>query len=199
MDFPSNLSLGPANADEAKPGTAPVDEEGVSARYKADALRLAGSVDTGGPSGGAHPTGDVLRLVGAAAGKPSAPCSAAIRGAAPAGAGAEPATEPAAELQAIRESVAFLGLGALGTLMTANLLAAGLDALLDDRDERAGVKFKDADLLGIPWRVVVGRGAKDGQVELVQRQGSLKRELAAGDLLAELPGLIGAARSGLLA
>ena len=87
----------------------------------------------------------------------------------------------------------------LGEELYSSLLEAGLDALLDDRDERAGVKFKDADLLGIPWRVVVGRGAKDGQVELVQRQGSLKRELAAADLLAELPGLIEAGRSGLLA
>ena len=87
----------------------------------------------------------------------------------------------------------------LGEELYSSLLDAGLDALLDDRDERAGVKFKDADLLGIPWRVVVGRGAKDGQVELVQRQGSLKRELATADLLAELPGLIEAGRSGLLA
>jgi prolyl-tRNA synthetase len=80
-----------------------------------------------------------------------------------------------------------------------SLLAAGIDVLLDDRDERAGVKFKDADLLGIPWRVVVGRGAKEGQVELVQRQGSVKRELAAADLLEELPALIKAGRGGLLA
>jgi prolyl-tRNA synthetase len=87
----------------------------------------------------------------------------------------------------------------LGEELYSSLLAAGLDALLDDRDERAGVKFKDADLLGIPWRVVVGRVAKEGQVELVQRQGCLKRELAAGDLLAELPGLVEAGRSGLLA
>ena len=87
----------------------------------------------------------------------------------------------------------------LGEELYGSLLDAGLDVLLDDRDERAGVKFKDADLLGIPWRVVVGRGAKDGQVELVQRQGSLKRELATADLLAELPGLIEAGRSGLLA
>jgi prolyl-tRNA synthetase len=36
-------------------------------------------------------------------------------------------------------------------------LAAGLDALLDDRDERPGVKFKDADLIGVPQRIVVGR------------------------------------------
>ena len=46
---------------------------------------------------------------------------------------------------------------------------AGIDALLDDRDERAGVKFKDADLIGIPWRIVVGRDAGDGKVEVVER------------------------------
>ena len=38
------------------------------------------------------------------------------------------------------------------------LQSAGVDVLLDDRRERAGVKFKDADLIGIPWRIVVGRG-----------------------------------------
>ena len=41
--------------------------------------------------------------------------------------------------------------------------------LLDDRKERAGVKFKDADLIGIPWRIVVGRDASEGTVELVRR------------------------------
>ncbi|MEB3316652.1 MAG: proline--tRNA ligase [Cyanobacteriota bacterium] len=47
----------------------------------------------------------------------------------------------------------------------------GLEILLDDRQERAGVKFKDADLLGIPYRVVVGRGAASGEVEVVCRHG----------------------------
>jgi len=47
-----------------------------------------------------------------------------------------------------------------------------VDALLDDRDLRPGVKFKDIDLIGIPLRVVVGpKGLKDGQVELKRRQG----------------------------
>ena len=41
--------------------------------------------------------------------------------------------------------------------------------LLDDRDERAGVKFKDADLVGIPYRINVGKKAAAGQVELVTR------------------------------
>jgi prolyl-tRNA synthetase len=47
---------------------------------------------------------------------------------------------------------------------------AGYDALLDDRDERAGVKFKDADLVGVPWRVTVGKKASEGVVELVNRR-----------------------------
>ena len=85
----------------------------------------------------------------------------------------------------------------LGEQLYADLQAAGLDALLDDRSERAGVKFKDADLLGIPWRVVVGRGAADGQVELVQRAGGTKRDLAASALLETLVPTIQAERRGL--
>ena len=49
-------------------------------------------------------------------------------------------------------------------------LSLGLDALLDDRDERPGVKFKDADLIGVPWRVVVGKKLSSGMVELVERK-----------------------------
>ena len=58
---------------------------------------------------------------------------------------------------------------ALGEGLYQSFLDAGIDALLDDRDERAGVKFKDADLIGIPWRIVVGRDAGDGKVEVVER------------------------------
>jgi prolyl-tRNA synthetase len=46
---------------------------------------------------------------------------------------------------------------------------AGVDALLDDRDERAGVKFNDADLIGIPYRVTFGKKVKEGKVELFTR------------------------------
>ncbi len=49
--------------------------------------------------------------------------------------------------------------------------ALGLDALLDDRDERPGVKFKDADLIGIPFRITVGKKVTAGLVELVERRG----------------------------
>ncbi len=85
----------------------------------------------------------------------------------------------------------------LAEQLYADLQAAGIDALLDDRGERAGVKFKDADLLGIPWRVVVGRGAADGQVELVQRSGGLKQELAAGAVVDALQGRLEVERAGL--
>ncbi|MFC4778865.1 proline--tRNA ligase [Paenibacillus sp. GCM10023252] len=51
----------------------------------------------------------------------------------------------------------------------AELLAAGVEVLLDDRDERVGVKFKDADLIGIPLRVTVGKQAAEGKVELKER------------------------------
>ena len=50
------------------------------------------------------------------------------------------------------------------------LIQAGFDTLLDDRDERAGVKFKDADLIGVPWRVTVGKKAVAGLVEIVDRR-----------------------------
>jgi prolyl-tRNA synthetase len=49
------------------------------------------------------------------------------------------------------------------------LEAAGFDVLLDDRDERPGVKFKDADLVGIPFRITVGKKVTEGTVEVVLR------------------------------
>jgi prolyl-tRNA synthetase len=51
----------------------------------------------------------------------------------------------------------------------ADFQAIGIDVLLDDRPERPGVKFKDADLIGIPYRVVIGEKVRQGQVELVDR------------------------------
>jgi prolyl-tRNA synthetase len=50
-----------------------------------------------------------------------------------------------------------------------NLIDAGFDVLLDDRDERPGVKFKDADLVGIPYRVTVGKKVTEGTVEVITR------------------------------
>jgi prolyl-tRNA synthetase len=51
----------------------------------------------------------------------------------------------------------------------AKLTELGIDTVLDDRDERAGVKFNDADLVGIPYRITVGKKIKEGQVELLDR------------------------------
>ena len=78
------------------------------------------------------------------------------------------------------------GQAALGTQLYDSLLQAGVDALLDDRRERAGVKFKDADLIGIPWRIVVGRDAADGLVELVQRRGRQVSKLHHSEALSAL-------------
>jgi prolyl-tRNA synthetase len=65
-------------------------------------------------------------------------------------------------------------------LIYGSLLKAGLDVLIDDREERAGVKFNDADLLGIPYQVVVGeRNLEKGLVELKHRKsGEVKRVTA---------------------
>ncbi len=54
---------------------------------------------------------------------------------------------------------------------------AGIPVLLDDRDERAGVKFNDSELIGVPLRVVVGRGIVDGKVELTIRATGEKKEI----------------------
>jgi prolyl-tRNA synthetase len=69
------------------------------------------------------------------------------------------------------------------------LRAAGTEVLYDDRDERAGVKFADADLIGIPWQVIVGpRGAKDGKAELKRRRGGERHELDTAAILERLLG-----------
>jgi len=56
-----------------------------------------------------------------------------------------------------------------GEDLAEKLTSAGFDVLLDDREDRAGVKFKDADLVGIPYRINVGKKVSDGKVELVER------------------------------
>ena len=66
------------------------------------------------------------------------------------------------------------------------LSAAGVEVLLDDRDARPGVKFKDADLLGIPLRIVVGeRGLKDGKVEIKRRPDAKPTLVGAADAVGE--------------
>jgi prolyl-tRNA synthetase len=63
----------------------------------------------------------------------------------------------------------------------------GLDVLLDDRDERPGSKFKDADLIGIPYRITIGkRFVKDGEVEVRSRQDGLTESLSPEDAVTEV-------------
>lgn len=63
---------------------------------------------------------------------------------------------------------------------------AGIETLLDDRDERAGVKFKDADLIGIPYRIVTGRAIANGKVEVVERATRKSQEIAIDEVTATL-------------
>jgi prolyl-tRNA synthetase len=69
----------------------------------------------------------------------------------------------------------------------AKLQAAGHDPIYDDRDERAGAKFADMDLIGIPWQIVVGpRGVKNGVVEFKSRANGEREEISAESALARL-------------
>ncbi|WIM88318.1 proline--tRNA ligase [Candidatus Mycobacterium wuenschmannii] len=70
------------------------------------------------------------------------------------------------------------------TSLAGDLDRLGLEVLFDDRTASPGVKFKDAELLGVPWIVVVGRGWADGKVELRNRFSGETRELTAGAGLA---------------
>ena len=68
-----------------------------------------------------------------------------------------------------------------------DLLAAGVDVLLDDRDERAGVLLADSELLGIPHRIVIGdRGLKEGNVEYARRTDSEAQSVPVGDIAAHV-------------
>lgn len=70
------------------------------------------------------------------------------------------------------------------------LMDAGVEVLLDDRKERPGVKFKDADLLGIPVRLTVGRGAPEGKIEYKLRRDAKKEELSVDEGIARAIRLI---------
>lgn len=65
-------------------------------------------------------------------------------------------------------------------------LAGGLDALLDDRDERPGVKFKDADLIGVPFRITVGKKLASGMVELIERRGRERADVPVAEAAARV-------------
>ena len=74
------------------------------------------------------------------------------------------------------------------------LEAAGYDVLLDDRDERPGVKFKDADLVGIPFRINVGKKVTDGMLEVVQRSTRQSANVSIGAICEYFQQVLGNAR-----
>jgi prolyl-tRNA synthetase len=80
----------------------------------------------------------------------------------------------------------------------AELLSRGVEVLLDDRDVRGGVKFKDADLLGIPIRITVGqKSLAEGQVELKQRAASESRRVALEEAVDETIAMVNALKEAL--
>ena len=74
--------------------------------------------------------------------------------------------------------------------IASELEKAGLDVLLDDRDERPGVKFKDADLIGVPYRINVGKKLGEGIVEVVTRAGSTREDVKVGDVVEHVKKLV---------
>ncbi len=98
--------------------------------------------------------------------------TAAIESSAAANGGNTYALHPAIAPFQVVVTITNIGEPALleaGEKIAADLTTAGIDVLLDDRDERAGVKFKDADLTGIPFRINIGRGIAENKVELLNR------------------------------
>jgi prolyl-tRNA synthetase len=76
--------------------------------------------------------------------------------------------------------------------LASELVAAGVRVLLDDRKASPGVKFKDAELLGMPVILIVGRSLADGLVELRDRKTGAKREVPVGDAISEVQAAIAA-------
>jgi prolyl-tRNA synthetase len=75
------------------------------------------------------------------------------------------------------------------------LQVAGIDVLIDDRDARAGVKFADSELIGIPYRVTVGpRGFENGLVELTDRSTMETTEVAVADIAQKVISVVSNAR-----
>jgi len=84
---------------------------------------------------------------------------------------------------------------AAGEKLYNQLVGAGIEVLLDDRNERPGVKFNDAELIGIPFRITLGpRGLAEGSAELVTRATGDSADVPVGDVAARVVALVEAAR-----
>jgi prolyl-tRNA synthetase len=73
-----------------------------------------------------------------------------------------------------------------GEKLYEELQSAGLEVLLDDRDERAGVKFKDADLIGVPYRITIGKKTAEGVVELYDRRAKQSEDVKISEIVARV-------------
>ncbi len=90
-----------------------------------------------------------------------------------------------------------LDVKAAGEKLYAELLAAGVDVVLDDRGERPGAMFADWELIGVPHRVTVGdKGLKDGQVEYQHRRDAAATKVAVADIFTFVQSRLGAATGG---
>jgi prolyl-tRNA synthetase len=81
-------------------------------------------------------------------------------------------------------------LASAATGIATELEKAGFDVLLDDRDERPGVKFKDADLVGIPYRITVGKKVSEGKVEVFERSTRSTRDATISAISAEFSKIV---------
>jgi prolyl-tRNA synthetase len=79
---------------------------------------------------------------------------------------------------------------AAGERLYLELRRAGLEVLIDDRDERAGVKFKDADLIGVPLRITVGKKISEGRVELFDRASKQTTDISLEEVAAKVQELV---------
>jgi prolyl-tRNA synthetase len=77
-----------------------------------------------------------------------------------------------------------------GEKLYRDLQGQGLSVLLDDRDERAGVKFKDADLIGIPYRVTIGKKVAEGVVELFDRNAKQSEDVKLSEVVERIQQLV---------
>ena len=84
---------------------------------------------------------------------------------------------------------------AAGEKIAAELSTAGVDVLLDDRDERAGVKFKDAELIGVPLRINIGKKLAEGKVELVNRLNQSTVDLSLDQVVSHIQQLVASSNS----
>jgi prolyl-tRNA synthetase len=87
-------------------------------------------------------------------------------------------------------NVADAKLSSAAKQIAADLEEAGLEVLLDDRDERPGVKFKDADLVGIPFRINVGKKLAEGKVEVITRSTRASRDVMIAEVTAVVSELV---------